>query len=90
MRLDLPLKHRQKFPLESAEFTLSSEFDGHAIGAPVILFERIPEKCIAELEKLYSGKKSSELPLDLVVGTVEFVEDHPSADSLWVLTVQKP
>ncbi|MEM4336933.1 MAG: class I tRNA ligase family protein, partial [Candidatus Woesearchaeota archaeon] len=58
------------------------------IGVPKILFKKIEDDKIQELEEEFSGKNEEILQnVDLVVGKILSVEEHPNADRLYILEV---
>ncbi|MFC1741007.1 methionine--tRNA ligase [Nanoarchaeota archaeon] len=82
------------------EYKMSLDIEpGHAIGNPSPLFRKLEDKEIKEFRKKFGGKKKQdkkkqdaaekfeEFPLDLRVGKVESVDDHPDAGKLYVLKV---
>eukprot|EP01083_Nonionella_stella_P051122 135763_1 len=78
-----------------AEFTLPNPFlelsltPRHEIGQAAVLFTKLSADEVEGFRKKFGGIESDrpEFPLDLVVGTVTEVEDHPTAEHLWVLKV---
>uniref|UniRef100_A0A6A7G947 Methionine--tRNA ligase, cytoplasmic n=3 Tax=Hirondellea gigas TaxID=1518452 RepID=A0A6A7G947_9CRUS len=80
------------FSLTSAELFSSEFVEGHEIGTPQVLFTKIADESVEEFHLAFLGKKRDaktgpEFPLDLIVGTVFEVKDHPTADHLWVVQV---
>jgi len=72
---------------------------GHTIDEPSVLFRKLEDKEIADLKSRFECKskkespdkkdveKLDEFPLDLKVGKVLSVEDHPDAGKLYVLKI---
>lgn len=61
--------------------------EGHKIGKPVPLFPKLEDKKIKELEKRFGEKEEDIFDLDLRVGQIKAVENHPKADRLYKLSV---
>lgn len=93
-----------KFPLtESALDWLSEEnvLTGHEVAKPEVLFKKITNEQVEILKRSFMGKDQlaaaqgvriegagPEFPLDLVVGKIVDVTNHPTAEHLWVTQVQ--
>lgn len=73
--------------MDSSAFEIDSEFGGNEIGKIKPLFEKISPEAVAEFEAKYSGNQEKVFPLDLIVGRVEAVDNHPTAGDLFVLSV---
>jgi len=76
---------------DMSNFSLLHLPEGHSIGQPSVLFRKIEQKEMDDLRKKFGGapisQKTVDFPLDLSVGKVTEVENHPSADHLYVLKV---
>lgn len=87
----------------SLEYKMSLDLDpGHLIGEPKPLFRKLEDGEIDAFRERFGSKRKAEakkkeaadseaklgeFPLDLRVGVVESVEDHPDAGKLYVLKV---
>lgn len=62
---------------------------GHEIGEPEILFQKLDEKLIEVYQQKFSGEKKEDpwSKVELKVGKILNVENHPSADHLYVETI---
>ncbi|TKJ17894.1 methionine--tRNA ligase [Candidatus Woesearchaeota archaeon B3_Woes] len=58
----------------------------HKLNKGELLFKKLEDKEVKEFKERFQGK-NSELPLDLKIGKVLEIEDHPDADKLYVLQV---
>ncbi len=58
--------------------------EGHRINKPVILFSKLDHKFIESLKDRFSEKKIKFKDIDLRVGKIIDIKDHPNADSLYV------
>ncbi|KAF0985178.1 hypothetical protein FDP41_000217 [Naegleria fowleri] len=61
---------------------------GHVIGEPTGLFKKIEDTEVKEWKKRFGGGEEEIFQLDLRVGQIETVEEHPKADKLYVFTVK--
>jgi len=62
---------------------------GHKINTAEILFRKIEDEEITSLQKEFSGKKKENFAdVDLKTAKIISVEDHPNAESLYVLKVE--
>ena len=57
---------------------------GHKIGAGALLFDKLEDDKLEELKERFSGKQSK---LNLKVGKIKEVNEHPDADKLYLLKV---
>ena len=62
---------------------------GHTIGDPEILYQRLDEKLIGTFKEKFSGEKKADpwSKVELKVGKIINVENHPTADHLYVETI---
>ncbi len=68
---------------------------GHKIGQPEILFQKLEDKQVIEFKQRFAGKKKVEenkleLPfeiLNLRVAEIKEVKDHPEADKLYIMKI---
>ncbi|MFW6047582.1 MAG: methionine--tRNA ligase, partial [Candidatus Woesearchaeota archaeon] len=60
--------------------------EGHLIGEPKTLFEKMEDDFIEKMQNKY-GSKNLEFPLNMKIGSIVEVEDHPDADKLLVLKI---
>ncbi len=58
----------------------------HKINKKELLFKKLEDKEVKEFKERFQGK-NSKLPIDLKVGKVLEIKDHPDADKLYVLQV---
>ena len=61
----------------------------HEIGKPEILFQKLDEKLIEKFKEKFSGEKKEDPweKVELKVGKIINVENHPTADHLYVETI---
>lgn len=90
--LDLP-ELKTEFPQIPSEFVLCVP-EGHELNEPKPIFRQIPKKEILELKTRFSGPQGQQVDMslpaqtvDLRLGRVKNVADHPTAEHLYVLTV---
>ena len=72
-----------------AEFNVES---GHKIKEPEILFRKVEDEDIEKLDEKFKGddkmtEEEKVFPLDLAVAKIEYVEDHPDADKLYIVKI---
>lgn len=82
---------KENMSLKNCEFKMILK-EGHAIGEPIALFAKIDNENISDLRGKYSNCNASksegeEFPLKIVVGKIEQVDAHASAEHLYVLSV---
>ncbi len=80
-------------PLRWADAGELSLEAGHCMGKPAILFRKLEEKQMKELKEKFSGKgpgkeKISFADVDLEVGEIVSVREHPDAEKLYVEKVK--
>ncbi|KAL9643418.1 hypothetical protein ABK040_010033 [Willaertia magna] len=61
---------------------------GHKIGEPAGIFKKIEDKEIKAFKEQFGGGEEELFPLDLRVGQIESVKEHPEADKLYVFNVK--
>ncbi len=61
--------------------------DGHVIGQPDIIHKKLDMKIAEKFRKRFSGKQSGFGRLQLKVGLIREVANHPDADQLYCLSV---
>lgn len=61
--------------------------DGHIINKPVIIHKKLDMKIAEKFRKKFSGKQSGFGRLQLKVGLISEVENHPKADQLYRMKV---
>ncbi|MFC1892098.1 methionine--tRNA ligase [Thermodesulfobacteriota bacterium] len=64
-----------------------SGLDGHRIGTPQILHKKLDPKIAEKLRKQFSGAQSDFGKLQLKVGKILEIENHPDADQLYKLSI---
>jgi methionyl-tRNA synthetase len=86
-QLNIP---RDGYPSLPAEFKLPFVPSDHELGDPQPLFRKISDDEIKALRVRFGGEAAAAgepFPLDLRVGDVSSVENHPEADNLYVLKI---
>ncbi|EGG14175.1 methionyl-tRNA synthetase [Cavenderia fasciculata] len=88
----LPLISQQiheQLNFESTKYTVGFEFlipEGHEISKNITpLIQAIPDVDLKSFRTKFAGAVADEFPLDLRVAKIVEVEDHPAADSLYII-----
>jgi len=83
LNIDVPVK---SLPIYK-EFNICGVSEEHKLGTPVPIFRKISNKELKEYQKKFAGKKDIMFPVDLRVGQILNVVDHPTNEKLYIFKI---